>query len=300
MMDLGPLLILFAAFLWSLDGLLRRTLFAVDASVVVFWEHLLGFLILSPFFIRTLAEFRSLSRRTWLAIGWVSLLSGVLGTFLYTKALGQVQFIQFSVVVLLQQLQPLFEISLAALVLKEVISRSFLIWAGLALVGAYLVSFPDLRVSYSQDRATIIAALLAVGAAFSWGSSTVFSKYGLNQLSHLAMTGIRFALTTVLAFFLVFLVGQPSQLGSLQPSQWFRLLTITLSTGMVALVIYYRGLRRTSVRVTAICELFWPFSAVAIDRFYFQRSLTLTQWLGALLLLSSILRVSFWRKSKLP
>ena len=42
----GPLFIIIAALLWSLDGLLRRGLYSLPPSVVVFYEHLVGFAIL--------------------------------------------------------------------------------------------------------------------------------------------------------------------------------------------------------------------------------------------------------------
>ena len=84
-MSHGPGLIVLAAFLWSLDGLLRRSLYSLDSSVIVFWEHVIGFFILSPLLVRTLGEFKNLPKRMWLAIGWVSLLSGVLGTFFTPK-----------------------------------------------------------------------------------------------------------------------------------------------------------------------------------------------------------------------
>jgi drug/metabolite transporter (DMT)-like permease len=53
-----------------------------------------------------------------------------MGTFFYTKALSYIQYIDLSVVVLLQKLQPLFAISLAAIILKEKITQKFLLLAG--------------------------------------------------------------------------------------------------------------------------------------------------------------------------
>lgn len=297
-MNLGSLLIILAAFLWSLDGLIRQSLYILEPTTIVFLEHLFGLVILAPLFLKTWPELKNLTGKTWLAIGWVSLLSGVLGTLFYTKALAEVKFIQFSVVVLLQQLQPIFEISLAALMLKEVITRRFIIWASGALVGAYLVSFPNLTVNFRQEQPMLLAVLLALAAAFAWGSSTAFSKYGLKQLSFVTMAGIRFLITSIIALGFVFWLGKPEQLGTLSPSQLVRLVVIALSTGMVAIVIYYAGLKRTPVRIAAICELFWPVSAIGIDYLYFHKSLTLTQWLGVLVLLVAITRVSLWRSEE--
>lgn len=65
---------------------------------------------------------------------------------------------------------------------------------------------------------------------------------------------------------------------------------------MVALAIYYYGLKRTPARVTTLCELVWPASAIFIDYFYFHKTLSLTQILGVIILLIVIARVTKVRK----
>jgi len=65
---------------------------------------------------------------------------------------------------------------------------------------------------------------------------------------------------------------------------------------MVALVIYYYGLRKTPARVSTICELVWPASAIFIDYFVFKQSLTWTQFLGIAILGVSIYHVSKFKK----
>ncbi len=107
----GPLFIIIAALLWSFDGLLRRGLYTLPPSVIVFYEHLLGAFFLLFIAPKWLSDVKRMSRKEWIAIAVVSLLSGALGTILYTAALGKVQYIQYSVVVLLQQLQPLWAIA---------------------------------------------------------------------------------------------------------------------------------------------------------------------------------------------
>ncbi|HEX5797600.1 MAG TPA: EamA family transporter, partial [Candidatus Saccharimonadales bacterium] len=97
----GSAAVVVAALLWSADGLLRRELYSLPASVIVFWEHLFGFIILLPFILASFKAFRQLTGKQWLAIGGVSFLSGALGTILYTAALTKIQFIPFSVVILL-------------------------------------------------------------------------------------------------------------------------------------------------------------------------------------------------------
>ena len=97
----GSIAVVFAALLWSLDGLLRRNLYDLPASVIVFWETLFGFIILLPFIAYSYKAFRKLTKKQWQAIIGVSFLSGAVGTIFYTAALTKIQFIPFSVVVLL-------------------------------------------------------------------------------------------------------------------------------------------------------------------------------------------------------
>ena len=290
---IGPIFIIIASLLWSLDGILRRSLYSLPPATIVFFEHALGLLIMTPFFIMpAIKEMKHLSKKEWIAILIVSLFSGALGTIFYTSALAQVNYIQFSVVVLLQQLQPIWAISMAALLLKEKISRRFIIWAILAIVASYFVTFRDLRVSITPGNGTLIAALLALLAGVMWGSTTSFSKIVLKKVSHNTATYLRFLFAPIFALMFVGFFGQLGSLGNITTPQWGMLLTITLSTGMVALLIYYYGLKKTEGKVSAICELVWPASAIVIDYVYFKNTLSVTQILGTIVVLFSIYKVT--------
>lgn len=284
----GSVAVVTAALLWSLDGLLRRHLYSLPASVIVFWEHVFGLALLAPIAIGSFKSFKQFTRKQWLAIGIVSLLSGAIGTILYTAALGKIQYIPFSVVVLLQQLNPIFAISASALLLKEPLTRKFFMLAGLALVGAYFVSFPDLTVNFATGKGTLTAALFAIGAAASWGTSTALSKYALKNTSSLHVTAARFTFTPIFALLFVIASGSTGSLGSMAFDQIKYIIIITFSTGLLALMIYYFGLQRIPASRSALLELAWPLSAVFIGYAFLNQRLSLTQIIGALVLLGTI------------
>lgn len=292
MFNSSPYLIIIAALLWSLDGYLRRNLYSLPSGIVVFWEHFLGLIVLAPFLIKEIVKWRKLSVRVWLSVIAIALLGGTLGTLAYTSALGKVNYISLSVVVLLQQLQPIFTIALAALLLREKVTKKFIGLAAIALVAAYFVSFPDLRVNLATGSGTLMAALLAVAAAFAWGSSTVFGRYALGRLTFVSLTGLRFSLTALFVLLYVLATGHMDAIGTLSGSQWWYLLAIVFSTGMVGLLIYYRGLSRVPARVSTLLELVWPVSAVVVDWLFFHTRLTGTQWLGSIVLLLVIIKIS--------
>ncbi len=297
LVQLGPLFVIFGAFLWALDGVLRISLYALPPAVIVFYEHVFGFIVLLFLIGKWKKDLVRMSRKEWIAISLVALFSGALGTIFYTTALQQVQYIPFSVVVLLQQqLQPLWAILAAAIVLRERLTKDFMLWAGISLIAVYLVTFKDLTVNFSTGAQTMIAAGFAIGAGFVWGVSTAISKFVLKKVNFLTAAALRFGLAPVFAFLFIISQNQTSALTSLTQSQLVTLLVITFSTGMVALAIYYYGLKRTSARISAICELMFPLTAVFIDYFYYHKTLSVTQILGSLVLILAMYKVARMNK----
>jgi len=292
-MNYGPLLIFIAAVLWGLDGVLRRFLFTLPPITIVFFEHLIGAIIIAPFLYQAWkAETVRITTREWAALGFVALLSGVLGTLFFTAALLQVNFIPFSVVFLVQKLQPIFAILMAWFILRESPTPRYIVWAGLALVAGYFVTFPNGVINWGEGGAYVTAALFAFLAAIAWGSSTAFSRYTLLQHSNTFVTGLRFLLTVPLALVFVYALGAAESLSSVTPMQLWTLAGIAVSTGMVALWIYYRGLKTTTVRVSAIVELAFPMTAVLLDYFLYGTTLAASQYLAAAVLLYAMYRVS--------
>lgn len=289
----GPLFIVITALLWSFDGLLRISLYSLPPAVIVFYEHFLGAIILLAISFKWFGDLKKMTKKEWVAIGVVALFSGALGTILYTAALQQINYSSYSVVVLLQQqLQPIWAIATAAILLKERITKKFIWWALLALGAAYCITFPNLQVNLATGKGTLLAGLYAVLAGVMWGSSTAFSKYVLNKVSFLTGVAARYYLAPIFAFFFIIGTGTTKALTQITVPQFETLLLITFSTGMLALGFYYYGLQRTPARITTLLELVWPASAIFIDYFLFHKFLTPTQIVGVAVLLFAIYQVT--------
>ncbi len=289
--------IIFAALLWSLDGFLRQELYNIPSFLIVTIEHVIGALIFLPFLLKGKKEISSMGQRSWSSIFWISIFGGLLGLFFYTKALSYINYIDLSVVVLLQKFQPLFAISLAAVVLKERITKRFFILAIMALVGGYFVTFGLNPIPTGNDKATI-AALLALLAAFCWGSSTVLGKHALKTLSFPVVTALRLSVTAIIAMVVLIAIRGYSDISAITTSQWKILLLIVFTTGSVALFIYYYGLKHVKASHSTIYELFWPLSAVAIDWIVRGRILSPMQYIGGGVLIISIILLT--REQKKP
>ncbi|NCN82994.1 MAG: DMT family transporter [Candidatus Pacebacteria bacterium] len=289
-LPLGSLLIIVAASLWALDGLLRRSLYSLPPITIVFLEHLIGSILLVPLFVRQLRK-ESITKRGLMQAAAVAMLSGLLGTLMFTAALVKVSFISLSVVFLLQKLQPLFAISTAHIFLKERLPKSFVLWAAVALIAAYFVTFPSGVVNLNTGAGTLLAALLAFGAAVAWGSGTTLSKSLLNKQSTAMSTSLRFFFTSIFAGLAVAMFGQMASFAQVTSGQLGTLFVIALSTGMVALYIYYQGLKRVEAKVSTMLELTFPLLAVVLDAFVYHVFLSPPQIVAAVVLLFAIVQI---------
>ena len=292
----GPIFIIIAAFLWAFDGLIRQHLYTLPPITIIFFEHLFGLIILFPFVTKLVLKTRFTKREFWLLV-LISILSGLLGTLWFTTALGKVHFISLSVVFLLQKLQPIFAISSAAIFLKERFEKGYIKWAVLALISAYFVTFPSGTVNLETGAGTAIAALYALGAAFAWGTSTTFSKMLLGKVEAKVSTFFRFLFTTAIVLPVLLIFGYGSSLSTPTSSQFGLFALIAVSTGMVALLIYYKGLAKTPVHISTILELTFPFIAIVLDKVVNGTTLNAVQWVAALALVFSIYQISKLREA---
>ncbi len=283
-----------AALLWSLDGVfIRPKFYSLPPALVVFLEHFLGFIVLAPFIILGWSKIKLLRKRDWGAIFWVSIFGGLLGTLMITKAFfaavgGEVT---FATVVILQKLQPVFALVMARLVLGERLSRRFYFWAAAAIAAAYFLAFGKTGLNLGEINFFHHAAWFAILAAFAFGSSTVFGKRIVNHLDFKSTTALRFGLTSLLAFLLIFSNGDLFKINEIGVLYWGLLAVIVFTSGAAAMFIYYFGLKRITASTATICELFWPLSAVALDYLLNKNVLTGGQIIASVVLLLSFFMV---------
>ncbi len=289
----SPLFVVLAASLWAVDGIvLRPELYSLPVALVVFVETSIVALLLTPVFGRQWKNIRALKGKDWLAFLGVAVFGGVLGTMAITKALFYVDFVNLSIVVLIQKLQPVFAIILASFLLKERPPLEFFFWAALAVLGAYGMTFGFNLPNLDTGDKTAAAAGYALLAAFSFGASTVFSKRALRRVNFGLATYLRFLLTAIMMGVIVAATSKISLISGITAGQMVIFLFIALITGGPAIFLYYYGLKRITASIATICELAFPLTAVFLEYLLHDKILNPVQWLGVVLLFASILRVT--------
>ena len=289
---IGAFCIMFAAALWGMDGvLLRPNLYHLNVPVVVFLEHFIAFIFMSAFFIYEFKELKKISKKDWVSFFWIALFGGAIGTMAITKALFYVNFEHLSAIIILQKLQPVFAIMLAVILLRERPPRNFFFWAPLAMLGSYFITFGFNMPEFTGNK-LLIASLLSLLAAFSWGSSTVFGKRVVSKVNFRMATYIRFGLTSLIMLAIIAITNSFVKFNMITGKELSILLIIAFSSGGVAIFIYYFGLKRVMASKATIYELAFPVTAVGLDYAIHGNVMSTGQWLGAVMIIVSVIRIT--------
>lgn len=291
---LGAALVCFAATLWGFDGIvLTPRLYQLNVSYVVFILHLLPFIGMSFLFgKRETKKIVALSKSDLMYYFLIALFGGSIGTLSIVKALFLVNFNHLTIVTLLQKLQPVFAIVLARIILKEKIRKMFVLWASVALISGYFLTFQFSLPVIGDSENIGLASLYSILAAFSFGSSTVFGKRILHNSSFITALYTRYMFTTIIMFFIVAFNGSFYWFNRTTPFQWTIFTIIGLTTGSGAIMLYYKGLKFIKANIATICELCFPVSSIIFDYIFNGHLLTPVQSAATVVLLFSIYRIS--------
>ena len=286
----GPLLVALAATLWATDSLFRYGVtHHIDPVVIVTLEHGIGTLLLLPWvWLKYRGEIFSLSAREWLAAAVVGIGGSAFATFLFTASF---KYVNPSVSILLQKLQPVVVILISYLFLGERPQKRFFLWAAVAFISGLCLSFPELVSAllpggpkfelnqFAQIRSQ--GAGYAFSAMLLWALSTIAGKVLLSNTAVPVATFWRYilALLSLLGFLALTGTSIPwSDVGSTEVA--LPLLYMSGVAGVLAMLFYYAGLKRTPAIVTTFIELIYPVAGVLLNTYVLHQALSSVQ-LGA-------------------
>lgn len=289
----GFWLVVLGAALWGVDPLFRIILLkSLTSSQIVLLEHVVLFLAAAPVLWRHRAELKAVRLRQAAALLIVSWGGSAVATILFTKALSSGD---LNAVLLLQKLQPLFAIGLAAVILKERLPKNFGVLIVVALAGTYLLTF-GWTIPFGHVNNFIgVSSLLALGAAALWGASTVMGRYLLGSMKYETVTSLRFILALPLLFVITSMEGAPWQInGGLGASAaiGINLLLQALLPGLLSMLLYYKGLNTTKASYATLAELSFPMTGILINWIVYNQLVTLPQIIGFALIWTALFFIS--------
>ena len=283
-------LVALAAALWGTDGLMRLPLAEhVAAPTVVVSEHIVLVLLTLPFLPRSIRALRRCDLRTVLAVVGIGVGASAVATVLFTMAFASGDFVTPVVV---QKLQPVFAILGAVLLLGERLRPIFAFFAFPALAGVWLLAFPNpLQVEISR----VAIVLLALGAAVLWAAGTVLGRLAATRIDPLELTTLRFAVGLPAAVVIAFAAGDPLWVPDLASAR--AVIGLALVPGLLALILYYIGLRRTAAARATLAEMAFPVTGALVGILIGRAPLTASQWVGVCVIVVSVTALA-WHEAR--
>lgn len=286
----GTFFIMIACLTWALDTLIRYPLLGQGYSTlqIVLFEHLTLVVLTAPLLWRYRFVFKNLTSLQFVSLFFIGGIGSAVGTLAFTQAF---HYLNPTVVILLQKLQPVIAILAAAWFLKEKIHRYFFYWSIMIIGGSCIMIWPDIQsltvsnLHYSQDMGNVfLGYAFTLLAVFAWGAATVCGRY-LSECdipSNAIMSGrFLFGLLVLLAF----AAYQPEQIQAVSLTVTSSIALMAVLSGLLGMGFYYMGLKDTPVHIATLVEMTFPVFAAVINWSVLGIALNSYQIFGGLLLI---------------
>jgi drug/metabolite transporter (DMT)-like permease len=293
LIKLSPLFVALCGILRSTDLFFRTPVVAaLPVLTIITWEHLINLVVVLPIIIKNFKQYAHFNRRDFLLFLLVGCGASAMGVLCFTRAF---IYINPALAVLLQKLQPVITLSLGVFVLKEKIGKNFFVWAIIAIISSYFVSFGLTNPLSGEGKKIATGALFAVLASFFWGSGTIWGKLLLEKFSQTFVMSNRFLFGAIFTLAATFLFGEGLQSNIVfnnENSLIGSLLYMAIVSGFIATSFFYAGLKWVPASMASILELFFPVSSVIIMWLGFKRPITLIQIIAGIIMFIAVYKIN--------
>lgn len=185
--------------------------------------------------------------------------------------------------------QPFMLVALGALVFRERISASTVVWLVVAFIGLVFVVKVEPAVLAVPGQ-YLIGVAYAVGAAAMYAVSSIITKRLKGTPPHLIAL-IQVSLGVVMLAPLVRFDALPAS-----GMQWLELIVLGIVNTGLMYVLLYGAIQKLPTSMTGALSFIYPVVAIIVDRVAFGQTLAWIQVLGAVLILFAAAGVNLgWR-----
>jgi drug/metabolite transporter (DMT)-like permease len=286
----GVLFLVVASLLWSTDSLFRLSaVMQFDSLFVTFLENLIQMVFLLPWLLyRHSKNIFQLSRQEWLCAAVCGVMGAALALVFYTASF---LYVNASLPVLLQKLEPIMVSCISYLVFREKFSRRFFFWSFVALVASILLSFPDFDFGFLDEVSNqrLRGVIYALIACFFWACAGIAGKSLLVKLDPMIAVFWRVVFGTIVLIILMYF-SQKSFVctGNWDIQSFSLLIYLAIFPGLIAMIFYYYGLVYISASIAGFLKLLYPVGTVILNILILHESFNLIQLTAMSVLLFSI------------
>jgi drug/metabolite transporter (DMT)-like permease len=232
------------------------------------------------------ATLKRLSRKDWIGLTSVAILSGALAPGLIFQALGLTA---VNNVILVGRLEPPLTLALSIWLLKERVNLWEYIGAIAAFVGVTLTIFlqPAGEAMMKMGGLHVgIGELLVAAGSVAVSASTIIGKKYLSQVPLGIYNVFRTAVGTVIFFFLALvLYGKHHFADALSPFLWKWMFLYGVLIVVVGQSFWLKGLRSSTVSMASLVGSFTPVAGIVASYLILGEAPTTAQYIGGSVIL---------------
>lgn len=157
----------------------------------------------------------------------------------------------------------------------------------LSVLGALIVISDGHPFALTDNRISL-GELLIMGCVVSWVSYSLIGKKVMGSLSPLVSVCYSSVAGTLLLFFPTLVFGEPSQLLHYGWPQWGSILYLAFFGTVLGFLWYYEGIKEVGAMRAGVFINVVPVSAVTLAWFFLSESISLTQLIGAGLVMTGV------------
>jgi len=288
---LATIYVLIAGIMWGLIGIFVRNLAAYNlpSMCIVFIRSLAGMILMAAFLcIYDRSLFRIKLKDVWCFIG-----TGIFSlTFFNVCYFTTMSITSLSVAAILLYTAPSFVMIMSYFIFKEAFSVRKIIAVIMAFFGCVLVT----GVIGSGDNVPAFGILTGVGAGVGYALYSIFARFALNKGYHSFTVTFYTLLMSVFGSVAFFRPASTVSLIRSNPWMIAFLLLFGLVSTTLPYIFYTLGLQGMESGRASIIASIEPVTATIVGTLVFHESMTILGFIGAVIVLASIVIVNTGHK----
>ncbi|MFD1205467.1 MULTISPECIES: DMT family transporter [Sporosarcina] len=251
-----------------------------DAGVIAFYRMLFTVLLLLPVFLmKHRHEVLKFTKKDWL----FSSIAGIFLAFHFILWFESLNYTSVASSTVLVTLQPIFAFVGTYFFFKEKISMKTILSAVVAISGSVIISWGDFQLSGDA----FYGDMLALAGCALITAYLLFGQEVRKRLSLITYTFVLYSISTVTLFFYVLIKGEA--FAPYSPSNWFWFFMLALIPNLLGHSLFNWAIKWVSTNVISIAILFEPVGAAILAYYIFHETLTVSQIVGGIIVISGIL-----------
>lgn len=252
---------------------------SAPSGVIAFYRLFFTVLLMLPIFLlKYKHEVKLITKRDWK----LTVISGIFLAFHFILWFESLNYTSVASSTVLVTIQPLFAFIGAYLFFKEAITMKALISGTIAVLGSFIISWGDFKVSGMAlwgDLLALVACALITGYL-------LFGQDVRKRLSLITYTFLVYSVSAVTLFIYVLLVGEP--LLPYPKADWIYFILLAIVPTLLGHTLFNWSVKYISTTTISMAILLEPIGAAILAYYILGEKIIATQWIGGLVVMLGV------------